>query len=215
MVKRTKEEETTPKVVPFVQKPKFSRERFKADAPPTIAGVETLLTELPHHKISEAIDWVRLHPDEDNYWTEGLCFVNVPIQGMKNGTLHMIDSQLALKFVQSKKILRFRLALATLPYDVRFLCHVPCMHLDFSWNKTNMQACEQAKSFWVQALSRKAEGREEYKIDYAEDQDAFPEPKWPTQTLDELIDVTFTGRMIFDEDHPAFARLVGRKQSLS
>jgi hypothetical protein len=44
--------------------------------------------------------------------------------------------------------------------------------------------------------------------------DAFPEPKWPTQTLDELIEKTFAGRMVDREDHPALLRLVGAKQVL-
>ena len=38
---------------------------------------------------------------------------------------------------------------------------------------------------------------------------------WPKQTLDELIWVTFAGRMIDRDDHPGLLRLVGAKQSLS
>jgi hypothetical protein len=67
----------------------------------------------------------------------------------------------------------------------------------------------------VQVTSRKAENVEGYKTEFAKDDDAFPEPKWPTQTLDELIDVTFAGRMIENEDDPALKRLIGRKQSVS
>ena len=54
-----------------------------------------------------------------------------------------------------------------------------------------------------------------YKVDYARDQDAFPEPKWPKATLDEIIHVTFLGRMIDHEDHPALLRLIGAKQNLT
>jgi hypothetical protein len=62
--------------------------------------------------------------------------------------------------------------------------------------------------------SRRSEGVDGYKIKYARNEDAFPAPKWPTQTLDELILVTFAGRMITDEDHPGLLRLLGAKQSL-
>jgi hypothetical protein len=55
---------------------------------------------------------------------------------------------------------------------------------------------------------------EGYKIDHAQDPDAFPETKWPTQTLDELLEVTFEGRMILTVDHPAMRRLLGMEQSL-
>jgi hypothetical protein len=57
--------------------------------------------------------------------------------------------------------------------------------------------------------------RSSYKIDFARDADAFPTPKWPTQSLDELIAIAFNGRMIDREDHPALLRLIGAKPSMS
>ena len=93
---------------------------------------------------------------------------------------------------------------------------MPTQNQDNSWNKTNLIGCEQARSRWVELTSRKKEGVEDYKTDYAHDEDAFPEPKWPTQTLDELILVTFSpDRMIDHENHSALLRLIGAKQSLS
>jgi hypothetical protein len=80
---------------------------------------------------------------------------------------------------------------------------------------SNLQACEQAKTSWVQVSSRKEEGVDAYKIDFARDADAFPQPKWPTQSLGELIEKTFVGRIIEEENHPALLRLIGAKQSLS
>jgi hypothetical protein len=67
----------------------------------------------------------------------------------------------------------------------------------------------------VQATSRKEEGVEAYKVDFARDVDAFPKPKWPTQTLNDLIEKTFVGRIIDHDDHPALLRLIGAKQSVS
>jgi hypothetical protein len=184
----------------------FCLDKFKSKRGAAIANVETLPGALPHHSISQAKDFVRLHPDEDNYWSPELCFVNVPIQGMKRDTLHLIDEDLALQYLASGKILRHRLALATKPFDVFFLCHVPSQNIDNTWNTSNLQACEQAKVQWVQVTSRKAEGVEQYKIDFARDRDAFPEMKWPKQSLDDLIGTTFNGRMIDRDDHPAFTR---------
>jgi hypothetical protein len=63
--------------------------------------------------------------------------------------------------------------------------------------------------------SRKAEGVEGYKTDLARDADAFPPPKWPARSLEELIKVTFTGAMIDSDDHPALCRLIGLRQNLS
>jgi len=192
----------------------FSLNKFKSKRAAAIANVETLLTALPHHSISEAKDFVRLHPDEEKYWSPELCFVNVPIKGQRD-TLHLIDEELAMRYLPSAKILRFRLALATKPGDVFFLCHVPSRNTDNPWNASNLQACEQAKTLWIQATSRKEEGVEAYKIDVARDADAFPAPKWPTQTLEEIIGRTFEGRRIETADHPGLLRLIGAKQSVS
>jgi hypothetical protein len=193
----------------------FSLDKFKSKRSAALAGVETLQTALPHHKIAEARDFVRLHPDEDKYWSPELCFVNVPIRGMKRDTLHLIDEEIAMRFLPSQKIMRFRLALASKPFDIFFMCHVPTQNEDNTWVDSNLKACEQSKTLWTQATSRKEEGVEAYKVDPAKDPDAFPPPKWPTQTLDELINATFSGRMIVTDDHPGLARLVGAKPSMS
>jgi hypothetical protein len=193
----------------------FSLDKFKSKHAVAVAGVETLLTALPHHSIAQAKDFVRLHPDETKYWSPELCFVNVPIKGQKRDTLHLIDEELAMQHLPSAKVLRFRLALATKPYDVFFLCHVPSRNTDNRWNESNLQACEQAKTLWTQATSRKEEGVEAYKIDASRDPDAFPVPNWPTQSLDELIARTFAGRLIETKDHPGLLRLLGAKQSVS
>jgi hypothetical protein len=185
----------------------------KSTSDPNIAGVETLLTALPHLRIADANDWVRLHPDEVNYWSPEYCFVNVPIKGQKSDTLHLIFEHIATRYLESKKIQRFRLALATKPHDAFFLCHVPTRNLDNSWNETSLKACLQAKTKWTQATSQKAEGKESYKINFSRDRDPFPEPNWPKQLLAELIEVTFP--IIDGDTHPGLLRLIGAKQSLT
>ena len=216
--KKPKLIETTPDETPIsIEKPAAGGlELFKSKRSPTIAGVETLLTALPHHKISEApTDFVRLHPDEEKYWSPEYCFVNVPIIGQKRDLLHLIDEELAMQYLSTKKVQRFRLALATKPHDKFFLAHVPSQNLDNAWNDQNLKACLKAKEFWLQVESRKAEGVDGYKVDFAHDQDAFPAPNWPKKSLEELVTVTFSGRMIDSHDHPALLRLIGAKQSLT
>src|SRR5262249_28856650 len=130
---------TEPEVT-SIKKPadKPSLDKFKSKKEPS-AKVATLPTELPIHSIAEAKDYVRLHPDIDNFWSPELCFVNVPIKGGKD-QLHLIDENLALKYIPSGKIQRFRLALATKPDDVLFLCKIPTGNLENSWNKTAVNA---------------------------------------------------------------------------
>ena len=190
-------------------------DRFRSKRSPNIAGVETLLPALPHHNMAAAKDWVRLHPNEEKYWSPEFCFVSVPIQGQPRDTLHLINEELAMRYLPSGRIQRFRFALATKPNDRFFLCEVPSQNLDNVWNASNLSGCVQAKTLWTQATSRRPEGVDGYKIDMAKHQDAFPEPNWPTQALNELIMVTFAGRMIDREDHPGLLRLIGARQSIS
>jgi hypothetical protein len=203
----------TPLVIP---KPSgFSLEGFRSTAADTVAGVEALQTGLPVHSIAAAKDFVRLHPNEAEYWSPELCFVQVPIQGQKGNTLHLINEKLAMKYLPSARIQRFRLALASKPGDVFFLAIVPTRNLDNLWNQSNLQACERAKTKWTQATSRKDENVEGYKIDFARDQDAFSEPKWPSVLLDSLIEATFANRMIIADNDPGLLRLIGAKQLVS
>ena len=189
--------------------------RFRSTRGSTVAGVETLLTALPHHSISQAKDFVRLHPNEETYWSCEFCFVSVPVKGQKRDTLHLIEEPLAMRHLSNGVIQRFRLVLATKPHDVFFLCEVPSQNLDNVWNESNLQGCVQAKTLWTRLVSRRDEGVDGYKIEQARSEKAFPEPNWPTQSLEALIMATFSGRMVDSDDHPALLRLIGAEQSTS
>jgi hypothetical protein len=193
----------------------FDLNKFRSKRADTIANVDTLPTGLPVSTISQAKDFVRLHPGEENYWSHELCFVEVPIKGSKRDSLHLIEEALAMRFLPSGKIKRFRLALATKPNDVLFLCRIPTQNMDNKWNHDNIAACENAKKLWTQVTSRSGEGVDGYVAQFAQDPDAFPEPKWPKQSLCDLIELAFAGRMIDREDHPALLRLIGAKLPVS
>jgi hypothetical protein len=72
--------------------------------------------------------------------------------------------------------------------------------------------CLKAKEDWVKVVSLRSEGHDKYHARPVEDQGAFPQPEWPKQMLDELIEAAFTGKMIETDDHPALLRLRGAKQ---
>jgi hypothetical protein len=198
--------------ISIAKPPTGGLDAFKSKNSPSVANVGTLLTALPHGTLAQAKDWVRTHPDDD-YWSAELCFVSVPIKGATRDSLHLISDDVAVLNLPSSKIQRLQLVLATKPHDRFFLCQVPTRNLDNLYNQSNRAACEQAKTLWTQATSRKEENVEGYKVDYARDPDAFPAPSWPEQTLEDLILITFSGRTITDDQHPGLLRLVGAKQS--
>src|SRR6516162_2278056 len=211
---RAVSENDQPEPISIAKPDEFNLDKFKSTRSATMANVETLLSALPHHRISDAKDFVRLHSSE-RYWSDELCFVHVPTKGAKKDVMHLIAENLAMQYLESAVIKRFRLALATKPNDRFFLCHVPTQNLDNLWNETNLAGCELAKTRWTQVTSRGDEGVEGYKTTFAREQDAFPEPQWPTQSLVELIAKTFEGRMIDRADHPGLLRLVGAKPVIS
>jgi hypothetical protein len=203
----------SPVVVP-IKKPSFT-ERYKSKNAPTISGVATLMTALPIMKIGDVGDWTRLHPSEDEYWSPELCFVSVPIQGAARDALHIIDDDLAVQYLPAKKIRRHRLALASKPHDVFFFCIVPSQNLENPYNRDALEACHRARSRWVQALSRRSEGVEGYEIKLAQDEGAFPAPKWPSRSCDELLEITFKDSCIDHDRHPGLLRLIGARQDLT
>jgi hypothetical protein len=202
-------------VIPIRRPDAVDLSKFKSKRGQAGGGVGVLQSALPHHKISDARDFMRLHPDEEEYWSQELCFVSVPIKGQKRDLLHLIAEEVVPEAVMPE-VQRFRLALASKPGDVFFLAHIPTQNLDNSWNLSALQACEFGKTTWVKCVSSKEDGAECYNIIPARDPDAFTKPKWPQQSLDDLIAVSFgRSRMIDREDHPVILRLIGAKQSMS
>jgi hypothetical protein len=191
--------------------------RFKTKRSPD-ERIQTLLPALPHLKISDAKDYVRLHPD-DAYWSDEYCFVMIPVPGLKDSVPHLLASDLA-ETRPPGSLQYFRLALASKPHNQFFLAHVPSRNLDNEWNRSNLEACVAARTSWKQVISRKSEGLEGYLIKPTESElrgegDPFPQPNWPTESLDALVAKTFDGRMILDRESPAWRRLVGLRQKLS
>jgi hypothetical protein len=218
MTTESKKEITPPEtanVTPIPKPAGFSLDRFKSKRAASVAGLDNLVDVMPHCSVGQVKDFFRVHPDEANYWSDELFFVPVPIKGQKRDTLHLIDEDLALDFLPKGKPKRMRLALATKPFDVFFLLEVPSQNLDNDWNLTALGACEQAKQLWTQVTSKREENLDGYIADKARNQEAFPEPRWPRQSLEELIGKTFVNRTIDRADHPALLRLIGDKQSLS
>ena len=146
------------------------------------------------------------------YWSPELCFVSTD---QRTKTRHVASDQRRIGDASSAECENssFPVSAATKPNDVFFRVTFQSEHRQ-RLEQHDLQACEQAKTLWTQATSRKEEGLKD-KIDVSRDADAFPAPKWPTQSLGDLIGKTFAGRLIESEDHPGLLRLIGAKQSVS
>jgi hypothetical protein len=202
-------EEDEKAAMPIAKPESFNLDDFKSSS--ATVNVETLLPGLPHYKIADAKDYVRLHPDEKTYWSDELCFVSVPIQGQRKDSLHLIVPALAREYLAGARLVHHRLALATKPFDKFFLCEVPTRHLDNVWNKTSLAACRSAQTVWTKANRHEDEAVEGYVIYPARHVEAFPNPRWPSLSLSKLIEDAFSGRIINSADHAGLLRLLGAK----
>ena len=187
--------------------PTFDLDQFASDGP--TMGVKRLPMALPVRKFSDLKDFGRLHPDDEAYWSKPLALVGIPVKGQRHKVPHLIRTDLAEKHLPAPLINRRRLALGTDPEGKLFLCEVPCDNLDNAWNKSNLDACEYAKTRWVRADSKNDVGLEGYEISFPLSTKAFREPEWPAQPLSELIGIAFKERVIMSDDHPALLRLIG------
>ena len=68
------------------------------------------------------------------------------------------------------------------------------------------EAIRRSEKEWVRILSN--QNASQYEIIIA--QDNLGEPKWPDQTMDELIKEVFSNKIISSLDHPLIRQLQGR-----
>jgi hypothetical protein len=194
----------------------FSLDRFKSKRDKTAANVEIDPGPLPVSRIVDVKDFVRVHHDEENFWSDELTFISVPIKGMKKEQLHIIDQELAVTTLEPAQILWMRLALASKPDGKLFLAQIPSMeNMDNTWNSTHFDAIRRAQKVWLMAVSRAKTGEEGYEVVLAKSQDAF-KLAWGKRTLLEHIERSFKGRIIMPDEgsqygskHEAFLRKIG------
>ena len=160
----TEKPATSPEI--SIVKPSFL-DKYKSKRPPTIGGVDAELNPLKVLRIGEVGDFARFHPNEDEYWTPELCFVSVPVNGEKRDMLHLIDEDIAVQVPAGEEDQaacgwRWRRSRTTSSSSAS------CRRRTSTIRGTSRRSrlVQKAKTPWVQALSRKAEGVDAYKIEY-------------------------------------------------
>jgi hypothetical protein len=73
------------------------------------------------------------------------------------------------------------------------------------WHESRAQAVERAKSVWLRISSNKDLGG----YDIYEATAKLPDPVWPDNTMDELLEIAFRGRIIKNVDHAIVQERLG------
>jgi hypothetical protein len=74
-----------------------------------------------------------------------------------------------------------------------------------AWHQSLARALEIAESTWVRISANTFRGG----YDIFKAVGTLPEPKWPTETFDELLEIGFRGRLITTESHHLVQQLLG------
>jgi hypothetical protein len=126
----------------------------------------------------------------------------------------LITQRLADQFLKHKQIKRMRLVPATMPETGSFfLVECPCINMENQYNRTAADGLVKCKTKWMMAstLRDSKTGNGRYHFEPATHQDFVDQPVWLAQTINELVLITFEGRIIRTENDPALLRLRGMR----
>lgn len=91
---------------------------------------------------------------------------------------------------------------------VPYLVPVPLAGLDGRlnpWHLSLARAMELAETRWIRISANMMRGG----YDVFEAIGQLPEPQWPEESFEQLLEIAFRGRLITQQDHPIVQQLLG------
>ena len=198
---------TGPVNVMELKKPKIDLERVRARADQAIdLGVTTEYTVIPIRN-PKPDEFFRCMSDE-NYT------MDAHILSLKSeNEWYLIDPEILPEIQLESQLRVMTLYVCVTMNSTPFVTCIPQpdeMGKINSWHDSGHRTMEEAKQCWVRRQADKANGG--YIITKAMNA-KLPDPKWPTMTLDEVIDKAFDKFYIDDISHPVLQRLRGEMMS--
>ena len=192
-----------------LKKPKIDLERVRARADQSIdLGVTTEYTVIPIRN-PKPDEFFRCMSDED-------YSMDTYILSLKTeNEWYLIDPDI-LPEIQLESQLRVMTLYVCVTMTTNFAPFVTCIpqHDELgkinSWHESGHRTMEEAKQFWIRRQADRSNGG--YIITKAMNA-KLPDPKWPTMTLSEIIDMAFDKFYINDINHPVLQRLRGEMMS--
>ena len=74
------------------------------------------------------------------------------------------------------------------------------------WHESLAQSVDYAKDQWIRIAANMRGGGYDISVAQAE----LPEPEWPEQNIEALVEIAFRGKIIRSLDHPVVQALLGR-----
>ena len=186
-----------------VKKRKINLDRVRAKASQqSVIGVTTEYTVIPIRN-PKPDEFFRVTPDEG-------YSVNVNILQMKtDNEWYLVDEDILPGIQLESQLKVMQLYVCVTQNSTPFVCLIPLPDSDGrlnSWHESGHKSMEEAKSFWVRRQADKSNGG--YLITKAINAQ-LPDPKWPSEPLEDLIEKAFDRYYIDKLDHPILRRLRG------
>ena len=185
------------------KKRKINLDRVKARASQqSVIGVTTEYTVIPIRN-PKPDEFFRVTPDEG-------YSVNVNILQMKtDNEWYLVDEDILPDIQLESQLKVMQLYVCVTQNSTPFVCLIPLPDSDGrlnSWHESGHKSMGEAKSFWVRRQADKSNGG--YLITKAINAQ-LPDPKWPSEPLEDLIEKAFDRYYIDKLDHPVLRRLRG------
>jgi hypothetical protein len=145
--------------------------------------------------------WFRVHPDPDYTFDTILLHLK---EGKERG-VYQVASHLYGHLSDGNLLKATRLVLTIDRQNELRLWPLRLPELDGredDWMTSALAVCEQAKVRWVRLV---AESKQYISVTTSA---PLPEPTWPKQSFDALLDLAFRNRRIASADHPLFRHLL-------
>ena len=190
-----------------LKKPKIDLERVRARADQSFdLGVTTEYTVIPIRN-PKPDEFFRCMPDED-------YSMDAHILSLKTeNEWYLIDPDILPEIQLESQLRVMTLYVCVTMNSTPFVTCIPQadeMGKINPWHQSGHITMEEAKQCWVRRQADKANGG--YVITKAMNA-KLPDPKWPTMTLNEIIDRAFDKYYIYDFQDPVLQRLRGEKMS--
>ena len=185
------------------KKRKINLDRVKAKASQqSVIGVTTEYTVIPIRN-PKPDEFFRVMPGEE-YTSD----VNI-LQMKTDNEWYLVDEDILPQIQLESQLKVMQLYVCVSQNSTPFLCLIPLPDSDGklnSWHESGHKSMEEAKNFWVR---RQADHSNQSYLVTKAINGQLPDPRWPTEPLDDLIEKAFDHLYIDRIDHPVLRRLRG------
>lgn len=171
-----------------------------------LKGVTSMQSRVPiEHRPAQGV-WVRVRPGEANTEIIDLLVATNTSNSADRNNLYVVTDGVRPDleaFVRPHKV-----AVGMTYHDKVVFLWVRSLSVgNNSWTDSALKAMTTAQAAWV--TMETDHPLNEYKVHVAPNTEQWGEPKWPDQSLEELVETAFRDRVIRSLDHPIAARLLG------